>query len=34
VGQGHGIRGMTDEAVKLRLRHLTGDVDRHGNARF
>jgi integrase len=25
---------MIDSAVRLRLKHLTGDVDRHGNARF
>jgi integrase/recombinase XerD len=34
VGQGHGARGMIDDAVRLKLKFLTGDVDRHGNARF
>jgi hypothetical protein len=34
VGHGHGAYGMIDSAVRLRLKHLTGDVDRYGNARF
>jgi integrase/recombinase XerD len=34
VGQGHGDRGMTTDPMQVRLKYLTGDVDRHGNARF
>jgi integrase/recombinase XerD len=34
MGQGHGASGMTSDPMKIKLKFLSGDVDRHGNARF